>query len=199
MDTLTESSRDNETAIPILRAWTDDASLRHGFIGRAGGVSTGAFASMNLSHWVGDDERAVDSNWARLRREIPALDLVARLNQVHGNDVHAATRDTAGLRPAGDGLVTAEPGVILGIFTADCVPILMVDTKRKIAGALHAGWRGVIADIAAAGVRAMLQLGRPRLRHSCRDGPVDRSVLFRSRRRSRRPFQPRDRRRGQPY
>jgi YfiH family protein len=159
VDTHTESSRDNETAIPILRAWPDDAGLRHGFIGRAGGVSTGAFASMNLSHWVGDDERAVDSNWARLRREIPALDLVARLNQVHGNDVHAATRDTAGLRPAGDGLVTAEPGVILGIFTADCVPILMVDTKRKIAGALHAGWRGVIADIAAVGVRAMLQFG----------------------------------------
>jgi len=159
VDTHTESSRDSETAIPILRAWTDDDALRHGFIGRAGGVSTGAFASMNLSHWVGDDERAVDSNWARLRREIPALDLVARLNQVHGNDVHAATRDTAGLRPAGDGLVTAERGVILGIFTADCVPILMVDTKRKIAGALHAGWRGVIADIAAAGVRAMLQLG----------------------------------------
>jgi polyphenol oxidase len=78
---------------------------------------------------------------------------------VHGNDVHAATRDTAGLRPAGDGLITAEPGVILGIFTADCVPILMVDTKRKVAGALHAGWRGVIADIAAAGVRAMVQLG----------------------------------------
>src|SRR5208283_5641745 len=129
------------------------------FIGRAGGVSTGAFASMNLSHWVGDDERAVDSNWSRLRREIPALDLVARLNQVHGNDVHAATRDTAGLRPPGDGFVTAEPGVILGIFTADCVPILMVDSKRKIAGALHAGWRGIIADIAAAGVRAMVKLG----------------------------------------
>jgi YfiH family protein len=157
VDTHTESSRDG--TIPILRAWPDDAGLRHGFIGRAGGVSTGAFASMNLSHWVGDDERAVDSNWARLRREIPALDLVARLNQVHGNDVHAATRDTAGLRPAGDGLFTAEPGVILGIFTADCVPILMVDTKRKIAGALHAGWRGVIADIAAVGVRAMLQFG----------------------------------------
>jgi polyphenol oxidase len=157
VDTHTESSRDG--TIPILRAWPDDAGLRHGFIGRAGGVSTGAFASMNLSHWVGDDERAVDSNWARLRREIPALDLVARLNQVHGNDVHAATRDTAGLRPAGDGLITAEPGVILGIFTADCVPILMVDTKRKVAGALHAGWRGVIADIAAVGVHAMAQLG----------------------------------------
>ena len=48
---------------------------------------------------------------------------------------------------------------MLGIFSADCVPILMVDPKRKIAGALHAGWRGVIADIADAGVRAMVQLG----------------------------------------
>ena len=114
---------------------------------------------MNLSYWVGDDDRAVDTNWERLRRQVPDLKLVARLNQVHGNVVHAATRDTAALRPPGDGIVTAEPGVMLGIFTADCVPILLVDSKRKVAGALHAGWRGVIADIADAGVRAMVQLG----------------------------------------
>jgi YfiH family protein len=114
---------------------------------------------MNLSYWVGDDESAVDTNWERLRREVPDLKIVARLNQVHGNEVHAATRDTAALRPAGDGIVTAEPGVMLGIFSADCVPILMVDAKRKIAGALHAGWRGVIADIARIGIHAMVQLG----------------------------------------
>ena len=157
METHTESP-DGSGAVEILRAWPE-ASICHGFIGRAGGVSTGAFASMNLSYWVGDDERAVDTNWERLRRRVPALKLVARLNQVHGNVVHAATRDTAALRPPGDGIVTAEPGVMLGIFSADCVPILMVDSKRKIAGALHAGWRGVIADIADAGVRAMDQLG----------------------------------------
>ena len=156
MDIQTDSS--THPRVEILRAWPD-ASICHGFIGRMGGVSTGAFASMNLSYWVGDDERAVDTNWDRLRREVPDLKIVARLNQVHGNVVHAATRDTAGLRPAGDGLVTAEPGVMLGIFSADCVPILLVDTKRKVAGALHAGWRGVIADIASAGVRAMVQLG----------------------------------------
>ncbi|MGB8684058.1 MAG: peptidoglycan editing factor PgeF [Candidatus Binatus sp.] len=148
----------SESRVEILRAWPD-VSICHGFIGRVGGVSTGAFAAMNLSYWVGDDERAVDTNWQRLRREVPALEIVARLNQVHGNVVHAATRDTAGLRPAGDGIVTAEPGVMLGIFTADCVPILMVDAKRRIAGALHAGWRGVIADIARVGVHAMVQLG----------------------------------------
>jgi polyphenol oxidase len=155
--THTESSLDS-SRVEIIRAWSD-ASICHGFIGRSGGVSKGAFASMNLSYWVGDDERAVDANWERVRREVPELELVARLNQVHGNVVHAATRETAGLRPAGDGIVTAEPGVMVGIFTADCLPILMIDSKRKIAGALHAGWRGVIADIADAGVRAMVQLG----------------------------------------
>ncbi len=157
MESRTESSPDLKP-VEILRAWPD-ASICHGFVGRIGGVSTGAFASMNLSYWVGDDERAVDTNWERLRREVPNLKLVASLNQVHGNVIHAATRDTAALRPAGDGLVTAEPGVILGVYTADCVPILMVDSKRKIAGALHGGWRSVIADIAAAGVRAMVKLG----------------------------------------
>ncbi len=157
METHTESSRKSAN-LEIVRAWPDTA-ICHGFIGRAGGVSKGAFASMNLSYWVGDDERAVDTNWKRLRREVPELEMVARLNQVHGNVVHAATRDTEGLRPAGDGIVTAEPGVMLGIFTADCVPILMVDSKHKIAGALHAGWRGVISDIADAGMRAMVHLG----------------------------------------
>ena len=157
MDIQADSSRDS-SRVEIIRAWPD-ASICHGFLGRSGGVSIGAFASMNLSYWVGDDEGAVDANWNRLRREVPDVKLVARLNQVHGNVVHAATRETAALRPPGDGLVTAEPGVILGIFSADCVPILMVDSKRKIAGALHAGWRGVVADIADAGVRAMAQLG----------------------------------------
>jgi YfiH family protein len=157
VDDHAESSPDS-SQVEILRPWPD-ASICHGFIGRAGGVSTGAFASMNLSYWVGDDERAVDTNWQRLRREVPELEIVARLNQVHGNVVHAATRDTAALRPPGDGIVTAEPGVMLGIFSADCVPILLIDSKRKVAGALHAGWRGVIAEIADAGVRAMLHLG----------------------------------------
>jgi hypothetical protein len=160
MGAQTESLPDSN-AIPILHAWTD-ASVCHGFIGRLGGVSIGAFASMNLSYWVGDDERAVDTNWKLLRSVVPDLKIVARLNQVHGNVVHAATRDTAALRPPGDGIVTAEPGVALGIFSADCVPILMVDAKRKVAGAMHAGWRGVIADIADGGVRAMVALGAHR-------------------------------------
>jgi polyphenol oxidase len=145
-------------AIPILRAW-ENPELCAGFVGRLGGASAGQFATMNLSYWVGDDESAVDENWRRLHAEVPAMKLVARLNQVHGNIVHAVTRETARLRPAGDGMVASEPGVMLGIFSADCVPLLMVDAKRKIAGAFHCGWRGVIADIATVGVDAMTRLG----------------------------------------
>ncbi len=156
MDTQPESSP--AASIPILRAW-ENPEISHGFVGRLGGASAGEFASMNLSYWVGDDESGVDENWRRLRAEVPALKLVARMNQVHGNVVHAVTRETAKLRPAGDGMVTDEPGVMLGIFSADCVPLLIVDAKRKIAGAFHCGWRGVIADIAVAGVDAMTRLG----------------------------------------
>ncbi|MDO8433777.1 MAG: peptidoglycan editing factor PgeF [Candidatus Binatus sp.] len=148
------------SGIPIVRAWNDvETSIIHGFIGRQGGVSAGAFASMNLSYFVGDDARAVDENWERLRREVPELKLVARVNQVHGNIVQVVTRATASSRARADGMVTRDPGVMLGIFTADCVPILMIDEKRKIAGAIHAGWRGVIAGIVANGVDAMVSLG----------------------------------------
>jgi len=114
---------------------------------------------MNLSYWVGDDARAVDANWERLRRQVPELNSVARVNQVHGDIVHVATRETSSSRPKADGIVTADPGVMLAIFTADCVPILMIDPKRKIAGALHAGWRGALSGIVQSGVRAMTSIG----------------------------------------
>jgi purine-nucleoside/S-methyl-5'-thioadenosine phosphorylase / adenosine deaminase len=147
-------------AIPILRAWpTPLESCVHGFLGRAGGVSTGTFATLNLSHFVGDETQAVNENWARLRSQVPALEQVVRVNQVHENSVVAVRREPVAIRARADGMVTREAGVMLGIYTADCVPILMIDEKRKIAGALHAGWRGIVADIVGNGVRALMSLG----------------------------------------
>ncbi len=75
MQSRTQSSPDL-SPVEILRAWPD-ASISHGFVGRTGGVSTGEFASMNLSYWVGDDYDAVDTNWERIRRYAPELNLVA--------------------------------------------------------------------------------------------------------------------------
>ncbi|HEY6417851.1 MAG TPA: peptidoglycan editing factor PgeF [Candidatus Binataceae bacterium] len=163
METQLESQLYRGT-IPVLRAWDDpghdtDPAPSHGFLSREGGVSRGAFASMNLSYWVGDDRAAVAENWRRFRALVPRDATVARLNQVHGAVVQRVTRENARARPTADGMVTAEPGIILGIYTADCVPILLLDSRARIAGAIHAGWRGIIAGIPAAGMCAMVALG----------------------------------------
>jgi polyphenol oxidase len=147
--------------IPILTAW-DAPQLAHGFLGRVGGVSTGPFAGLNLAYWVGDDPAQVDENW-RLLRGVIGNDPIARCHQVHGKTVRIVTRENLDEKPEGDGMVTAERGIMLAVASADCVPILMVDAKCAVVGAIHAGWRGVIAGIAAEGVRAMGSLGaKPR-------------------------------------
>ncbi len=142
-----------------LRAPLPIEGLAHGFFGRLGGVSRGPFASLNLSYCVGDEAAAVDRNWQIVRESIPAGAVIARLNQVHGATVHQVGAGYDGARLEGDGLVTASPGILLTVLTADCVPILMVDAQRGIAAALHAGWRGTLANITEAGVAAMVALG----------------------------------------
>jgi len=82
---------------------------------------------------------------------------------VHGKTVCVVTPENFSEKPEGDGMVTADAGIMLAVASADCVPILMMDAAAKIVGAIHAGWRGVIAGIAEAGVRAIESLGaKPR-------------------------------------
>jgi hypothetical protein len=145
------------SSIPILTA-CDAPKIAHGFLGRLGGVSSGSFESLNLAYWVGDDVAHVDENWRRLREEIGDAP-IARVHQVHGNSVRIVTRENIAEKPPGDGMVTAEPGILLAVASADCVPILMIDAQGKVVAAIHAGWRGVIAGIAEAGVRAMKSIG----------------------------------------
>jgi len=149
------------SSIPILAAW-DAPTIIHGFLGRVGGVSVGPYASLNLAYWVGDDSMHVSENWRRLR-EVIGTDPIARVHQMHGKTVRVVTRENFSEKPEGDGMVTAEAGIMLAVASADCVPILMIDAAQRIVGAIHAGWRGVIAGIAEEGVRAMESLGaRPR-------------------------------------
>jgi purine-nucleoside/S-methyl-5'-thioadenosine phosphorylase / adenosine deaminase len=142
----------------MLCAWREPP-LHHGFLGRTGGVSRGRFASLNLADRIGDDPAAVDANWRAIADLLPPDGIVARLNQVHGAVVHTIGLEYAGRRLDGDGMVTATAGITLAVFTADCVPILMVDAERRIAAALHAGWRGTLAGITGAGVQSMEALG----------------------------------------
>ncbi len=146
-----------DPAPSALTAW-EIPGLVHGFCGRVGGISTGPFATFNLAEWVGDDPNTVTENRRRWDACYPNLH-VARLAQVHGKLVRHIDHTYDGKRYEGDGMVTATRGIALGIFTADCVPILMVDAERRVAGALHAGWRGTLAGIAAQGTRAMVELG----------------------------------------
>jgi polyphenol oxidase len=144
-------------SIPALRAWDIDG-LVHGFLGRIGGVSTASYATLNLGYRIGDDERAVDENWRRVQSTISDATL-AKIVQVHGNKIHLATRDNLDTAPEADGIVTRERGIVLRVLSADCVPILMIDPEHRVIAAIHAGWRGVIANIADEGVRAMTSLG----------------------------------------
>ncbi|MFI5353846.1 MAG: peptidoglycan editing factor PgeF [Candidatus Binatales bacterium] len=160
MNQSIESSESSQISPPDrLEAQWPIEGLAHGFLGRLGGVSRGRFASLNLSYLVGDETASVDRNWQIARESIPAGALIAKLNQVHGAEVRCVSGADRGARPDGDGLVTAAPGIVLTILTADCVPLLMVDAERRVAAALHAGWRGTLAGIAAAGVDAMVSLG----------------------------------------
>jgi YfiH family protein len=141
----------------VLQAW-NLPRLVHGFMTREGGVSEGLYGSLNLADGIGDDATAVNTNWALWRAVYPHVQ-VARLQQVHGNRVHQIRRVNKAQRRIGDGMVTAERGIVLAIFTADCVPVLMVDAKTGVTGALHAGWRGILAGVAAEGVKTIAALG----------------------------------------
>jgi YfiH family protein len=165
------SHRETRTATPTpLFAWKDPR-LSHGFLGRIGGVSRGPFAELNFSYLIGDDQEAVDENWRRLRELLPGASRIARLHQVHGDMVRTVTASDDGIVGQGDGLVTSDAGVVLCVLSADCVPILMADGEAGVVGALHAGWRGVFADIATAGVRAMTAQGASPSRMRAALGP----------------------------
>jgi purine-nucleoside/S-methyl-5'-thioadenosine phosphorylase / adenosine deaminase len=151
-------SQSNPAPLTWMRApW--DAAVAHGFLGRTGGVSGGEYATLNLGLHVGDDPAAVAENLRRVRAELGCGGEFARVNQVHGAEVRVITRDNAGERPRADGMVTDDAGVMLAVFTADCVPLLMRSKRSRVVAAIHAGWRGVIAGIAREGVAAAVALG----------------------------------------
>jgi YfiH family protein len=139
----------------------DRLSLPHGFFTRRGGVSSGPFASLNCSLSSQDDRGAVLENRGRVadRIGVPRPRFLG-CTQVHGTDV--ATVEAAwqpGAGPRADAMVTRQPGLALGIVTADCAPVLFADPEAGIAGAAHAGWRGALAGVLEATVTAMVALG----------------------------------------
>jgi purine-nucleoside/S-methyl-5'-thioadenosine phosphorylase / adenosine deaminase len=134
--------------IEQLAAWRAVAGLTHAFFGRRGGTSAGAWASLNLSERVGDDPAAVAANWQRVGDATPGVSIV-RMRQVHGARLVKVDSGEQRVGEA-DGLLTDQPGVGLAVLTADCVPLLFAAPQARALMAVHAGWRGTLAGIAAA-------------------------------------------------
>jgi polyphenol oxidase len=138
--------------------------LFHGFSTRRGGVSWGAFSSLNLSFEVGDDPDAVEENRSRLRSDMGIENLpLVKVRQVHGDGISVIGEETV-KRPGfpeellshpADALVTGIPGVTLAISVADCVPILLFDPRKRVIAAVHAGWRSTAAGLADKVVRTL--------------------------------------------
>ncbi|MGA8890932.1 MAG: peptidoglycan editing factor PgeF [Anaeromyxobacteraceae bacterium] len=139
------------------------AGFPHGFTTREGGASRGPWASLNLSSTVGDDPAAVAENWERLRAATGLA--FARVRQVHGCRVVEAGAGTEPVEEA-DAVTSAAPGVAACVSVADCVPVLLADPRSGAVAAIHAGWRGTIAGVAAEGVRQLVE------RHGSRPGDL---------------------------
>ncbi|HEX7266416.1 MAG TPA: peptidoglycan editing factor PgeF [Streptosporangiaceae bacterium] len=167
------ASRVDQRGLPVL-TWPvfDGLPVEAMVTTRHGGVSAGRYATLNLSFAVGDDASNVRENRRRVAAALGApLDTFVFAAQVHGRRVtvvSAADRGRGALAaddaigPA-DALVTAEPGTVLAILVADCVPIVLYDPAAHVLACVHAGWRGTVAQVAQAALAAMRSLGtRPR-------------------------------------
>jgi hypothetical protein len=145
----------------------------HGFFTRQGGVSAGRFASLNCSLSGRDDADAVRVNRGRAADALGlAPDRLVGLTQVHGIAVATLTDPwPEDARPQADAMVTDRPGMLLGIVTGDCAPILFADAETGVAGAAHAGWRGAVAGVIEETLTAMEALGAARGRIVAAIGP----------------------------
>ncbi len=141
----------------------ENITVPHCFTTRLGGVSTGIFDSLNLSQNRGDPTENIVENFRRIGAVLGfSPEDVVNGRQIHSDTVvrvgaeNRGNLTAAGASPVCDALVTNEPGIALYVSTADCTPILLHDPVTGAVGAVHAGWRGTIAAIAAKTVEAMV-------------------------------------------
>lgn len=156
---------------PSLDALTS-SGIRHGFFTRQGGVSTGIFRELNVGAGSSDQRAKIEENRRRVVQWMGVVpDNLRTVHQVHSADVAVAGNIPVRDRPRADALVTAIPGIAIGVLTADCGPVLFCDPKARIVGAAHAGWKGAMDGIVENTVEAMIGLGAERERIRAVLGP----------------------------
>ncbi|MGB9802734.1 MAG: peptidoglycan editing factor PgeF [Desulfofundulus sp.] len=157
--------REEGTAKYLLwEAFLNTGLVSHGFTTRHGGVSTGAYATLNMAFHVGDDPHRVLANRERVCRDLEmAPEHLVAGEQVHGDRVAVVgkvhrgrgARAAQDALPATDALITGERLVPLSSYYADCVPVFLLDPVRRVVGLAHAGWKGTYLGIAGKTVQAM--------------------------------------------
>ncbi|SNS89223.1 MULTISPECIES: peptidoglycan editing factor PgeF [unclassified Azospirillum] len=156
--------------LPLLVALP---GIRHGFMTRDGGVSTGIYAGLNCGLGSNDNPDHVRENRARAVQALGLPpDALVTVHQVHSPDVATVTAPWSPAdAPRADAMVTDRPGIALGILTADCVPVLFCDAEAGVIGAAHAGWKGAAGGVLSATVATMTGLGADPTRIRAAVGP----------------------------
>lgn len=158
-------------AVEVIKTKTLEG-IAHGFLGRKGGISTGIYAGLNVGIGSDDDRAAVLENRQLAAAAVLPDAVIARVYQIHSADVITVTSANGHNEPPkADAMVTNTPGILLGILTADCVPVLFVDRQAGVIGAAHAGWKGAITGITDNTIAAMEALGADRSHIVCAVGP----------------------------
>jgi polyphenol oxidase len=155
---------DRSAPRPVRSALLDEIStdnrISHGFFDRTGGVSKGLYRGLNVGLGSKDDRSDVMENRARVSRWFDLdVDRLVTVHQVHSPRVQIATLENRNERPEADALVTNTPGLVLGVLTADCGPVLFADPEAGVIGAAHAGWRGAFDGVLESTIAAMQGLG----------------------------------------
>jgi polyphenol oxidase len=162
-------------ASDVLRSADLEAAggARHGFFGRLGGVSTGIYAGLNVGTGSNDEPGRVAENRASASAFLGASpERLATPWQVHSADALIVDAPFPAERPKADAVVTRVPGLVVGVLTADCGPILFHDPENGVVGAAHAGWRGALGGILEATLDAMERIGAERGRVRAVLGPT---------------------------
>jgi len=140
-----------------------EPGIRHGFFTRLGGVSNGIYNSLNVGLGSDDDRKSIEANRVLVCKALGGVNgRLATVYQHHSADVVVADHAWQDDRPKADALVTKIPGLVIGILTADCGPILFADQRAGVVGVAHAGWKGAKNGVLENTIEAMIRLGARR-------------------------------------
>ncbi|URK88964.1 peptidoglycan editing factor PgeF [Rhizobium sp. RCAM05350] len=166
--------KDDALPLPVQSTLLSERAgkvVKHGYFTREGGVSDGIYRGLNVG-LGSNDERAGGRESLRVSAWFGAEpQKLATVHQVHSPDAVIVDASYDGTRAEADALVTATPGLVIGVLSADCGPVLFADPEAGVIGAAHAGWKGALGGVLESTIEAMISLGARRDRIVASLGP----------------------------